>query len=69
MTGCNFSEREYTPSSDSLADNLRISAEKPDLPEGANVTVVNDSPPSPALRTSFTGALAAGVACGVALFF
>lgn len=69
MTRCNFSQREYTPSSDTVVDNLRVSAERPDLPEGTNVNLINDSPPSPGLSTGFTGALAAGVACGVALLF
>ena len=69
MTQCNFSEREYTPRSDSVVDNLRVSAERPDIPEGAEFTLINDSPPSPGLGTGVTGALAAVVACGVALLF
>ena len=69
MNQCSFPQREYTPTSDSVVDNIRVSAERPDLPEGANVTLINDSPPSPGLYSGFTGALAAGVACGVALLF
>ena len=69
MTQCNFSQREYTPSSDSVVDNLRVNAERPDIPEAAKFTLINDSSPSPGLGTSVTGALAAGFACGVALLF
>lgn len=69
MTQCNFSQRDYAPSSDAVVNNLRVNAERPDIPEGANVTLINDSPPSPGLHTGFTGALAVGVACGVALLF
>ena len=69
MNQCNYSLRDYTPNRDSVVDNLRVSADRPDIPEGANVTLVNDSPPSPGLGNSFTPVLAAGVAFGVALFF
>lgn len=68
MNQCNYSLQEYTPSSDSVVDNVQVSAERPEIPEGASVAVVNDSPPSPGLGRSFTGLLAAGAACGIALF-
>lgn len=69
MNQCNYSMKDYSPSSDSAADNIRVNAERPELPEGASVTLVNDSPPSPGLGTGFTGVLAAGAACGIALLF
>ena len=69
MNQCNYSLKEYTPNSDSVVDSIRVSADRPELPEGANVTVVSDSPPSPGLGNSFTPVLAAGMACGIALFF
>lgn len=69
MNQCNYSLKDYTPNSDSVVSNLRVSAEKPELPEGASVTLVNDSPPSPGPGSSFTRILAAGAACGIALIF
>lgn len=66
MNQCKFSDGEYTPSSDSVVNDIRVDAERPTLPEGADASLVNDSPPSPGRNAGFTGALAAAVVCGIA---
>ncbi|SPO01454.1 uncharacterized protein DNG_04127 [Cephalotrichum gorgonifer] len=69
ISQCNITEGTYTPDSDSLVDNVRVSAARPTLPPGANVTLISQSPPSPGMGSGFAGALAVGAACGFALLF
>lgn len=66
MNQCKFLDGEYTPSSDSEVNSIRVEAERPALPEGADATLVNSSLPSSGINTGFIRAIAVAVACVVA---
>ncbi|KEZ45705.1 hypothetical protein SAPIO_CDS1481 [Scedosporium apiospermum] len=67
MDQCQFAEQVFTDKSDAVVNNVRIKAVAPTLPAGIDSSLISDSPPSPRHGTGFAGALAAGVACGLAL--
>lgn len=66
MNQCEFSDEEYTPSDDSVVNDIRVGAERPTLPDGAAASLDNASPPSPARNADITWALVMGVACAIA---
>lgn len=66
MNQCEFSNGEYTPSSDSVVNDIQVDAERPTLPEGVDASVVSSSPRSPARHTGITWVLVVGVVCGMA---
>lgn len=67
MNQCQFAEQVYGDTSDKIVDNVRVKASPPSLAATSGGTLVSYSPPSPRHATGFAGALAAGVACGLAL--
>ncbi|PKS05947.1 hypothetical protein jhhlp_007780 [Lomentospora prolificans] len=67
MNQCQFGEQVYTDVSDDIVDNLVVKAVAPTFSAGIDSSLLSDSPPSPRHGTGFAGALAAGVACGLAL--
>lgn len=67
MNQCKFLDGEYTPSSDSVVNNIRVDAERPTLPEGADASLANTSPRSPERNVGFGMGLLVSVVCGIAL--